>query len=92
METTPQPDLPSTGGSAELEARPPRPWWAWPLRIATQLGVTIWVWKLYTCMQLQDCSDPTLKDRLTVHFAVALMAAFGIEVILLVNRVLDEGV
>lgn len=70
---------------------PRRPtWWAWPLRIAGQLFVVIWVWKFYGCMQLADCSDHSASDRLFVHAIVAAMTAFAIELLLLVNRVFDE--
>jgi len=68
-----------------------RTWWAWPLRIAGQLFVVIWVWKFYGCMQLpMDCTDHTASDKALVHFIVAAMTAFALELLLLVNRVFDE--
>ena len=81
------PSKPSTPASTA----PGRVWWAWPLRFSAQIFVVIWIWKFYGCMQLADCSDHSAQDRLFVHAIVAVMAAFAIEVILLVNRVFEEN-
>lgn len=77
--TCPQPDPPAK----------PKFRWAWPLRIGAQLVPAIWVWKLYGCMQLMDCSDPDPMERLQAHAILAGTVAFGVEIILLVNRSLD---
>jgi hypothetical protein len=79
---------------AEVEApvppaAPPRFRWAWPLRISAQIVPALWVWKLYGCMQLMDCSDPTPVERLTAHAILAAIVAFLVELVLLVNRTLD---
>jgi hypothetical protein len=64
--------------------------WAWPLRISAQIVPGVWVWKLYGCMQMMDCSDPTHSERLIAHALLAGLVAFGVEIILLVNRALDS--
>ncbi len=78
-----------TQGSSPAPPSPPKFRWAWPVRIGLQLVPAIWVWKLYGCMQMMDCSDPTLEERLTVHAILAALVAFGVEIVLLVNRSLD---
>ena len=65
-------------------AKPAR--WVWPLRIGAQVVVLLWVWKLYGCMQLADCSDHPPEARMKVHMLLAVMVFASIEGILLVNR------
>jgi hypothetical protein len=62
------------------------PKWIWPLRIGAQVVVLLWVWKLYGCMQLEDCSDHPADARMKVHLFLAVMVFVSIEGILLVNR------
>ena len=71
----------------EPHAPPPTPRWVWPLRIGAQVVVLLWVWKLYGCMQLEDCSDHPADARVKVHLFLAVMVFVSIEGILLVNRV-----
>ncbi|MGB1700796.1 MAG: hypothetical protein ACPHRO_12625 [Nannocystaceae bacterium] len=63
-----------------------KPKWIWPLRIGAQVLVLLWVWKLYGCMQLEDCSDHPADSRMKVHLFLAVMVFVCIEGILLVNR------
>lgn len=67
-------------------ARSGTPAWVWPLRLGAQVVVLLWVWKLYGCMQLEDCSDHPADARLKVHLMLAVMVFVSIEGILLVNR------
>jgi hypothetical protein len=63
--------------------------WGWPVRIAAQIIPAVWVWKLYGCMQLMDCSGPTDAERWTAHAILAGLVAFAVEVVILVDRSLD---
>lgn len=80
---------PPAAPAPQAEPKAPKFRIDWPLRIGAQLIPAIWVWKLYGCMQLMDCSDPTPQERLTAHAILAGLVAFGVEIILLVNRSLD---
>ena len=71
---------------APVAPRPRPAAWVWPLRIGAQVVVLLWVWKLYGCMQLEDCSDHPADARLKVHLMLAAMVFVSIEGILLVNR------
>jgi len=71
------------------EAGAPKVRWAWPLRISAQILPALFVWKFYGCMQLMDCSDPTHSERLVAYALLGGLVAFGVEIILLVNRALD---
>ena len=82
---------PMTQSVQEQRSEPTAPKfrWAWPLRFSAQVIPAVWVWKFYGCMQMMDCSDPTHSERLVAHALLAGLVAFGVEIILLVNRALD---
>ena len=77
----PQPQEPTSESAAKRS-----PSWVWPLRIGAQVLVLLWVWKLYGCMQLEDCSDHPADARMKVHLVLAAMVFISIEGILLVNK------
>ncbi len=69
--------------------RAPRVWWAWPLRITAQLFPFVYTWKFYGCMR-GVCENPPHLERLWGGFVLCLITAASVELLLLVNRLMDE--
>ena len=71
--------------------RPPRPFWAWPLRIGAQLVPAIWIWKFWGCMQMDvDCAEPTRQNQMIAQAILFVLVAASVEFILIINRALDK--
>lgn len=57
--------------------------------MSVQCFVALYAWKLYGCMRI-DCTDHSPAEKLVAHLIMAALAAACVEILLLVNRALDD--